>query len=165
MDILNQFSFIHSITGLIHTILALAAMVLGTVVLLRPKATKSHKVMGYVYCLFMLMVNGSALMIYNFGRPNLFHFFAIVSLSTLSFGLWQAYTKRGKHWLERHYYFMSWSVIGLYCAFWAETGTRTLQMEHFWWTVMLISTATAVVGAYLIERYKSNFIKIHTKVN
>lgn len=165
MDFLNQFNFIHSMTGFIHTLLALSAMVMGTIVLLRPKANKKHRIMGYIYSVIMLLVNVTALMIYNFGSPNIFHFFAIVSLSTLSFGVWQAYAKRGKNWLERHYYFMSWSVIGLYCAFWAETGTRTLQMKHFWWTVMLISMATALFGAFLIERYKSKYIKVHNRVS
>ncbi len=47
---------------------------------------------------------------------------------------------------------MNWSVVGLYCAFWAETGTRLLDGQHFWWVVALASFGTAMIGMILINK-------------
>jgi len=47
---------------------------------------------------------------------------------------------------------MNWSVVGLYCAFRAETGTRLLDGQHFWWVVALASFGTAMIGMILINK-------------
>ncbi|OON70181.1 hypothetical protein [Hymenobacter sp. CRA2] len=56
------------------------------------------------------------------------------------------------NWQHWHYYFMNWSVVGLYAAFWAETITRTLPIAQFWPAVVGATTATATLGAILIRR-------------
>lgn len=146
----QEFGFVHSGLGIIHTILAILAMVLGTVVLLRPKGSKRHIQLGYAYFWSMILMNLTAFGIYNFGGLSLFHGFAIASLTTLAAGVYPAY-KKSKGWYPRHYYFMSWSVVGLYCAFWSEVGTRLLNMQFFWWVVLLASILTAAIGAIVIK--------------
>lgn len=142
---------IHSTTGLIHTIFAILAMVFGGIVLLKVKGDKTHKVLGYIYVVCMLGLNATAFAIYNFGSFSIFHGFAVVSLAALSAGMIPV-IKRTKNWYRKHFYFMNWSVVGLYCAFWAETGTRLLNGEHFWWVVALASFGTAMVGMVLINK-------------
>ena len=48
---------------------------------------------------------------------------------------------------------MSWSVVGLYCAFWSEVGTRFVNnMEEFWWAVMIATFLTAFLGSKIINK-------------
>lgn len=150
MEWLQELRIVHSLFGLVHTILAVAAMVFGSVVLLRPKGDKRHVRIGYAYFWSMIFMNLTAFGIYNFGGFSLFHGFAIFSLLTLAAGVYPA-VKRSMGWYPRHYYFMSWSVVGLYCAFWSEVGTRLLDMQYFWWAVMLASLLTAGIGAVVIQ--------------
>lgn len=142
---------IHSTVGLIHTIFAVLAMIFGGIVLLKIKGDKTHKVLGYIYVVSMLGLNGTAFAIYNFGGFSLFHGFALVSLAALMGGMIPI-LKKSKGWYKAHFFSMNWSVVGLYCAFWAETGTRLLQGQHFWWVVALASFGTAMVGMVLINR-------------
>lgn len=61
--------------------------------------------------------------------------------------------KRSENWLQKHYYFMAWSVVGLYCAFWSEVGTRFVKnMQDFWWAVAIATFLTAFLGNYFIKK-------------
>lgn len=142
---------IHSTIGLIHTIFALLAMVLGAVVLLKTKGTRIHVRIGYAYVVCMIGLNGTAFAIYNFGRFSIFHGFALISLGALLGGMIPV-MRKSKNWYPKHFYFMNWSVVGLYCAFWSETGTRLLNGERFWWVVALATLATAMVGKVFIDK-------------
>lgn len=46
---------VHSTTGLTHLIAAMAALLIGLVVFLRPKGTTLHRVLGYAYCASVVM--------------------------------------------------------------------------------------------------------------
>ena len=143
---------IHSTIGLIHTILALIAMITGLVVVFNIKGTQFHKRMGYVYVASMLLMNISSFFIINFGGFSLFHFFAMFSLATILGGMIPA-IRRSKNWFPYHFYFMSWSVVGLYCAFWSEVGTRFVKdMQQFWWTVALATIITVIIGSRIINK-------------
>ena len=142
---------IHSTIGLIHTIFAVLAMILGGIVLLKLKGDKTHKRLGYAYVVCMLGLNGTAFAIYNFGSFSVFHGFAVISLGTLMAGMIPV-LRKSSGWYHKHFYFMNWSVVGLYCAFWAETGTRLLDGQHFWWVVALASFGTAMIGMILINK-------------
>jgi len=151
METLKELHIINSYIGLVHTIFSILAMVFGTLVILTKKGTKRHKTNGYIYAASMLLLNFSALGIYNYGRISMFHFFALVSLVTLFLGLYPAF-KRPENWLNKHFRLMSWSVVGLYCAFWAEIGVRFFDMKYFWWVVMLATFLTSLIGAKIINR-------------
>ncbi len=154
-------NIIHSHTGWFHTISALIAMITGVVVVLNTQGTVFHKRVGYIYVIAMLLLNGSSFFIINFGGFSVFHFFAILSLATVLGGIIPA-IRRTKNWYSYHYYFMSWSVVGLYCAFWAEVGTRFVKnMQQFWWAVALATFITAMIGNIIIKKQakKLNFKK------
>lgn len=150
---------IHSPIGWFHTITAVLAMISGLVVVLNTKGTKFHKRMGYVFIFSMLSLNFSSFFIINFGGFSIFHFFSLASLATLFGGIIPA-LRRSENWLVKHYYFMSWSVVGLYCAFWSEVGTRfTTSIPQFWWAVVIATLLTAGIGGILIKKQarKLNF--------
>lgn len=53
------------LTGTFHLIVSIIAMISGMMVLCRPKGTKRHKQVGYIYVVAMLLVNLTAFMIYR----------------------------------------------------------------------------------------------------
>lgn len=111
--------------GSFHLIVAIVAMITGIMVLIWPKGTQKHKQIGYVYVVAMGLVNLTAFMLYRlFGGFGIFHFFAIVSLLTLWAGMYPIVKRKGKNFVFRHFNYMYWSVVGLYCAFCAEVLTR-----------------------------------------
>lgn len=152
MELLERLHIIHSWTGLFHTITAILAMIFGTMVLLNKKGTKRHKKMGYIYVVMMMLLNFSAFGLYAFGSFSLFHGFALLSLFSITMGVLPAIRRKKENWMISHFYFMSWSVVGLYCAFWAEVGVRFFDMRYFWWVVALATFLTALIGAMVINK-------------
>jgi uncharacterized membrane protein len=150
----------HSTTGLVHLIAALLAMLTGAIVLLNNKGGLFHKRMGYAYVASMLTLNVTAFMIYHlFGKFGPFHALSIVSLTCIIGGMVPVLFRRQvKSWMHWHYYFMNWSVVGLYAAFWAETFTRTLPVKQFWLIVVVATTVTMFVGSYLIRKNAARFL-------
>jgi uncharacterized membrane protein len=101
--------------ALLHTVCGFLALALGAAVLLRRKGTKSHRLLGATYAVIMLTLNISAFSIFNvFGSFGIFHAFAILSLVTLSLGLFAVICRvPRKNWLYFHYQWMAWSYAGL----------------------------------------------------
>ena len=150
MSYLNE--IIHSHIGWFHFIVAVIAMLTGAIVILNKKGTLFHKRTGYIYVSSMLLMNISSFFIMNFDGFSIFHFFALVSLITI-FGGMIPTIKKKKNWFGYHFYFMSWSVVGLYCAFWSEVGTRFVSsMEQFWWMVLVATLVTVAIGSRIINR-------------
>lgn len=150
----------HSTVGLVHLISALIAMVTGAIVLLNTKGGIFHKRAGYGYVVSMIVLNITAFMIYRlFGRFGPFHVLAIISMVGIVGGMVPVlYRRRINGWIYLHYYFMNWSVVGLYAAFWAETLTRTLPVNRFWPVVMGATLVTTIIGSYLIRKNAVRFL-------
>lgn len=157
METLKELHIVNNWVGFAHTIFAILSMIFGAMVVFNKKGSKRHKLIGHIYVFNMFLLNLSAFAIYNFGRFSLFHFFAAVSLVTLVLGMYPTLVRK-PNWLKKHYIFMSWSVVGLYCAFWAEIGVRFFDMEYFWWVVMLATITTLVLGAVVINRKAKKLI-------
>lgn len=150
--------------GLIHFVSALLAMLFGAMVVFKKKGDKSHKQVGYVYLVFLLLVNITAFMIYKVvGTFGPFHIAALISLGGVIGGMIPVLRKKPERtWLEYHYEFMSWSVVGLYAAFWSETFSRFFRFAGFWVLVITGTALTFAVGATLIKMKKK---KILTELN
>lgn len=118
--------FIHGPLGLIHTIFAVVALITGLIVLLKTKGTKTHKQLGYVYGVSMILLNLTAIPITNMsGGIGLFHVFIVVSLPTVILGLYfPMFLRHKKNWLMTHFSLMYWSYVGLIAAFIAEVMVR-----------------------------------------
>ena len=155
------------VTGLIHFLSAIVAMATGMAVILMKKGTKLHVKIGYSYVVSMAVLNISALLIYDlFGGFGPFHFMALISFTTVIAGLIPALLKKPeKKWLEMHYEFMLWSVIGLYAAVWSETFTRFFRFSGFWTLVGIATLATVLIGAILLKMKKAKILARFSKEN
>lgn len=137
--------------GLSHFATALLAIVAGVVVVWNKKGTQFHRWTGRVYALSMLLLNLTALGIYDlFGGFGPFHAAAIASLVTIIIGVGVAWRRR-PGWRVRHAYWMSWSYVGLLAAAASESTTRYFQFD-FAWSVALSTIAVLTIGGLLINR-------------
>lgn len=139
--------------GWLHLISAAIALASGTFVLAARKGTRIHKRAGYIYALSMLILLGTAFLIYRlFGRFGPFHIMAVVSTLTLAGGMLPALLRRPENWLALHFSFMFWSVFGLYAAFVAELSVRLpirgmfTSARVFFTTVIVATLLTMLCG-------------------
>lgn len=140
--------------GLIHTLLGIAALLLGLAVVLQQKGTRVHRRIGQGYVLSMLLLNATALMIYDlYGRFGPFHVASVVSLATLGAGFVPVYFHRPTGWMPLHAMFMCWSYAGLVAAFLAEIATRVPGVRFG--SGVAAATALVLVGGAIL---------IHTRV-
>ena len=149
-----------SIGGL-HFATAIAALVAGAWVLARRKGTRSHRRAGWVYVGSMLALNVTALLIYRLtGTFGPFHIAAFVSLGTVIAGILPMLQRpRRAKWLEKHYFFMTYSYLGLVAAAVAETSTRVTAVQEFaggptptfWITVAIATFAVMGIGSRLVR--------------
>jgi len=154
--------------GLIHLIVSIFALVFGTWVLTARKGTETHRRVGYLYTISMVLLIATAFMIYRlFGTFGLFHVSAAVSGITLAGGMIPVILRRPKNsWLGFHFNFMYWSVFGLYAAFVAETATRlpvrTIfdSPKMFFITVGIATFATMLVGQIIFLKNKKKWQNI-----
>jgi uncharacterized membrane protein len=141
--------------GLVHALLGVAALILGVVQLLRRKGTPLHRRVGQAYVLSMLLLNATALMIYDlYGRFGPFHVAALVSVATVAAGFVPVYLRRPREaWIHLHAYFMCWSYVGLFGAFVSEVAVRVPGVGFG--AAVFVATAIVVAGGAVL---------IHTRV-
>jgi uncharacterized membrane protein len=149
--------------GYLHLSAAVVALLAGAVIFFRRKGTIIHRALGYGYSAAMVTVLVTALFIYRLTHSfNILHFFAVISTPPLVIGLAVAILRR-PGWLEWHYRWMSWSYVGLFAAFAAETATRVIlpyareqfgitSRSFFWTLVVGMSALVTLIGARLIRR-------------
>lgn len=136
--------------GHFHFYSALLAMLVGAVVVFRPKGTRKHRWLGRAYFASMLALNISALSIYQlWGHFGPFHVAALFSLITVMMGVVYAWRRKpADNWMVLHAYWISWSYVGLLAAAASETATRYLHMD-FGLTVA-VATGVVILGGYLV---------------
>lgn len=147
--------------GLFHLIVSILALIFGSWVIFTEKGTAIHRKIGYFYTVCMLLVNITALMIYRLtGSFGLFHIFAIYGLITVSIGVGVAIIRKPvKNWLTYHFYFMYWSVVGLYAAFAAEVSVR-VPSTPFWWMVGISAGIVSIIGTIIYMKKKDAWEKM-----
>ncbi len=153
-------NLVHSTTGWIHMFTAITAMGAGTLVLLIKKGTRAHRFWGYLYLYLMLTINGTAFMLYGlFGAFGPFHVAAVISLLTLLAGFVPVMRRKpAKKWLQQHFTFMYFSVVGLYAAFASETLTR-IPKSPFFMMVFVASFSITTLGVLIYLKCKGNWAK------
>ncbi len=125
-----------SIVGTIHFAASVVSIVVGAAVLSQgPKGGRQHRQLGWLFVAAMLTVNATAFMIYRlFGGFGPFHAAAIISLVGLVAGTVSARSARRAraarqvfrraHRVELHYWWMTFSYVGLIAALASEAITR-----------------------------------------
>lgn len=157
-------AWVDSAAGMLHFFCALYALVTGPFLFAWRKRGLPHRVLGFTFILAMLALNVTALTIYDMGRFNLFHLFAIISLATLIPGIVaisQAIRRRSRTWFMVHAHCMAWAYYGLLMAGIAQVAYRTIpqftgsfeSVAAFWDLVMpAASFTTLVLTWWLIPR-------------
>lgn len=159
--------WVTSLTGSFHVIAALLAIIIAPIMFFRHKGDARHKFLGRVWVVSMLTVDIGALLTYEIsGKPNLFHFFAVLNLATL-IPAWlyiRRYQKtRDKKYLAQHQDFMAWTYFGLVAAgTWqivislARIGTITLPYKYLYNGLGLITAlASVMLFLYMRKRLKT----------
>ena len=137
--------------GLVHTIAALAAIVLGALVVFNRKGTRQHRCMGFGYLAMMLTLNGTALLDYElYGHFGPFHWMVLASLVTIVMGFVPVWRK-SPGWIYRHANYMVGSFVGLSAAAVAEVASR-IPGWSFGQSVILSSVAVVVLGIWIMRR-------------
>ncbi|MDX2193702.1 MAG: DUF2306 domain-containing protein [Gemmatimonadales bacterium] len=103
-----------------HLLLGVVALATGGAVVLLPKGTPTHRVIGRAYaaamvalCLLSFGLRGSSPFFAGYGP---FHVMAVVSLVTLAFGLREVWRRARRDWMAYHLAWMLWSYVGLVMA-------------------------------------------------
>lgn len=121
--------WVHSVAGAFHVVMAITGLLTGAYLLLTLKGTKLHKIIGYVFSIALLIVNVSALFIYDFnsGKPSVFHYLIIISMFCLIYGLYPMFNKPFKTGrIRRHLKGMTGAALGLWAAGATEYFVREL---------------------------------------
>lgn len=118
----------------------------------RRKGTRVHRRIGRGYVLSMLLLNITAMMIYDlYGRFGPFHVASVISLATVGAGYVPVYLRRPRAaWIQLHATFMCWSYVGLLAAFVSEVAVRVPGVG-FGYAVVAATVVIVVGGAVLIH--------------
>ena len=146
--------------GTIHLLTAIAALISGAVVGFARKGTRSHRRVGWIYFVSMVLLNGTAFFIYGlFDGFGPFHFAAIVSGVTVLLGFIAAFWRWPKKtWVAGHAYWMAWSYVGLCAAAVSEVSTRYLHM-NFGLTVGIATLVVVGIGSRIIKRHVPRILR------
>lgn len=100
--------------GWVHAIACLVALAAGAWNLALPKGTPTHRAVGRIYVIAMLVLNASAFFIYRFDIANfspfragphvfgLFHWFAVAALVFIAVGWYAARRQDRAFWAYTH---------------------------------------------------------------
>jgi uncharacterized membrane protein len=111
-----------------HVGAAVSALLAGAAVLLLPKGTRTHRVIGTAYVAAIVLVNVAALSLHRENTFGVFHALAVASLVTIAVGVSPLLLgKRSPMVLATHAYCMTWSYAGLVAA---GCGQLTVAIGH-----------------------------------
>jgi hypothetical protein len=107
----------------------------------------------------MLIADGAALLIFQFtGKFNIFHIRAILNLVCIIAAVIPVLrSPRQPNWQNQHYYWMSWSYVGLLAAAATELVVRSNHLatrQQAWTVTAVTSIAVTAIGYVLINRYR-----------
>jgi uncharacterized membrane protein len=135
-----------------HTLLGVVALLAGAWNLLTRKGTRRHRAVGWVYTGSMAGLIATSFLTYEmFDGFGPFHWMAVVSGATLALAIYFP-IRRARHanWLEHHYWWITYSYVGLLMA----TGSHLFALGPPGWPgwakSLLYWGAPYVIGSALI---------------
>ncbi len=139
-----------------HVVAAFSALVVGAAVLLMPKGTHAHRVIGTVYVLVLVVVNVAALSLHRENAFGVFHALAVVSLFTIAVGLSPLFLGRSSEVvITTHAYCMTWSYAGLVAAGCGQLAAAVGQDVGAWVVPVAIGTVLSISGVVIFGRVPS----------
>ena len=148
-----------TLAGAIHTALAMSGIAIGLFQFLRPKRGPLHRARGYAFVYAMLIADGAAMLVYQFtGQFNILHIGAIMNLICIVAAIIPVLRQpRPPNWKIQHYYWMSWSYVGLLTAAATELAVRTSHLatqQQAWAVTAAMSVLVTSIGYVIIHRYQ-----------
>jgi uncharacterized membrane protein len=139
-----------------HVLAALSALGAGATVVLLPKGTHTHRVIGTGYVLALVLVNLAALSLHREDTFGVFHALAVASLVTIAVGLSPLLLgKRSPMVMTTHAYCMTWSYAGLVAAGCGQLTVAVGQDVGAWIVPLAIATVLAISGFVIFGRVPS----------
>ena len=139
-----------------HVLAAFSALLMGAAVLLSPKGTHRHRMIGTVYVAALVLVNVAALSLHRENAFGVFHALAVVSLITISVGLsTPVLGRRSPPAIATHAYCMTWSYAGLVAAGCGQLAAAAGQGDGSWFVPVVIGTVLAISGVAIFGRVPS----------
>jgi len=148
-----------TLAGAVHTVLAMFGIAIGLFQLLRPKGGAIHRARGYAFVYAMLIADGAAMLVFQFtGSFNILHVGALANLACIVFAMVPLLqSPRPSNWRNQHYYWMSWSYVGLLAAATTELVVRTTHLatrQQAWTATAATSVVVTAIGYLLVNRYR-----------
>jgi uncharacterized membrane protein len=139
-----------------HVVAALTALLVGAAVLLLPKGTHTHRAIGTVYVVALVLVNMAALSLHRENAFGVFHALAVSSLVTIGVGLSPLFLgRRSPPVITTHAYCMTWSYAGLVAAGCGQLAAAVDQGEGAWVVPVVIGTVLSISGVVIFGRVPS----------
>ena len=139
-----------------HVLAAFSALGAGAGVLLLPKGTHTHRLIGAVYVFALILVNVAALSLHRESTFGVFHALAVVSLVTIAVGLSPLLVgKRSPQVIATHAYCMTWSYAGLVAAGCGQLTVAVGQDAGAWVVPVTIATVLSLSGVVIFGRVPS----------
>ncbi len=135
---------------------AFSALLVGAAVLLLPKGTRTHRVIGTVYVVALVLVNVAALSLHRENTFGVFHALAVASLVTIVVGLSPLLLgRRSPPAIGTHAYCMAWSYAGLVAAGCGQVAAAVGQGDGSWVVPLVIGTVLSISGVVIFGRVPS----------
>ena len=139
-----------------HVVAALSALGTGAAVLLTPKGTHTHRVIGTAYVIALVLVNVAALSLHRESTFGVFHALAVASLVSIAVGLSPLlFGKRSPMVIATHAYCMTWSYAGLVAAGCGQLTVAVGQDVRAWVVPVTIATVLSISGIVIFGRVPS----------
>ena len=126
-----------------------------------PKGTHTHRAIGTVYVLALVLVNVAALSLHRENAFGVFHALAVASLVTIAVGLSPLLLgKRSPTVIATHAYCMTWSYAGLAAAGCGQLAVAVGQDLAAWVVPVVIGTVLSISGVVIFGRVPSTLDRI-----
>lgn len=147
-----------------HVLAALSALGAGAAVLLLPKGTQRHRLIGKVYVLALVLVNVAALSLHREDVFGVFHALAVASLVTIAVGLSPLLLgKRSPTVIGTHAFCMTWSYAGLVAAGCGQLAVAVGQDLAAWVVPAVIGAVLCISGVAIFGRVPSILDRLLTE--
>jgi len=138
-----------------HVLAAFSALLLGAAVLLAPKGTQTHRVIGTIYVVALVLVNVAALSLHRENAFGIFHWLAVASLVTIGVGLTPVLLgRRSPPVIATHAYCMTWSYAGLVAAGSGQL-VEAVGPGDGAWVPLVIGAVLSISGVVIFGRVPS----------
>ncbi len=139
-----------------HLVAAVSALLVGSVVLVLPKGTRTHKAIATVYVLALVLVDVAALSLHREDAFGVFHALAVASLVAIAVGLMPLLLgRRSPPVIATHAYCMTWSYAGLVAAGCGQLAASVGADAGPWVVPVVIGAVLSISAVAIFGRVPS----------